>query len=298
MKPIATWLKAAAALLVAAGVLSTCSESCGPSSPGTMDGEEFSDAHGKVRLWEGGPCWADRNIGADGPWDCGWYFQWGGTTGYRYENGVWRMGDGTTADTPFPVDWTRISFDGGWQAADGTPLAPDAIRASLAGIENPAEQRAMLQAFLAAETSGDEVLALRRDGWIAADGVLTPEHDAARVHWGGEWRLPTLAEVRALIDRCDCTWTTNNGVVGCTVRGRGDYASASIFLPVGGWGFENTLLGDGATGGYWASDLWTANHACGLSLNPGPLSMGWSCDTPRMLGQLIRPVQGKRKPTL
>ena len=34
-------------------------------------------SEGKVQLWEGGPYWADRNIGADAPWECGLYFWWG-----------------------------------------------------------------------------------------------------------------------------------------------------------------------------------------------------------------------------
>ena len=37
----------------------------------------------KVQLWEGGPYWADRNIGADNPWDYGLYFWWGDTLGHR-----------------------------------------------------------------------------------------------------------------------------------------------------------------------------------------------------------------------
>ena len=37
----------------------------------------------KVQLWEGGPYWADRNIGADAPWEYGLYFWWGDTTGHR-----------------------------------------------------------------------------------------------------------------------------------------------------------------------------------------------------------------------
>ena len=36
---------------------------------------------GKVQLWEGGPYWADKNIGADNPWDYGLYFWWGDTKG-------------------------------------------------------------------------------------------------------------------------------------------------------------------------------------------------------------------------
>ncbi len=36
-----------------------------------------------VQLWEGGPYWADRNIGAAAPEDYGLYFWWGDTTGHR-----------------------------------------------------------------------------------------------------------------------------------------------------------------------------------------------------------------------
>jgi len=38
---------------------------------------------GKVQLWEGGPYWADRNIGTDKPEDYGLYFWWGDTKGHR-----------------------------------------------------------------------------------------------------------------------------------------------------------------------------------------------------------------------
>ena len=39
-------------------------------------------SRGKVQLWEGGPYWADRNIGADKPEDYGLYFWWGDTKGH------------------------------------------------------------------------------------------------------------------------------------------------------------------------------------------------------------------------
>ena len=45
--------------------------------------EARPDKPKKVQLWEGGPYWADRNIGADAPWEYGLYFWWGDTTGHR-----------------------------------------------------------------------------------------------------------------------------------------------------------------------------------------------------------------------
>ena len=92
-------------------------------------------------------------------------------------------------------------------------------------------------------------------GWITHDyNILVPEHDAAHVHWGGGWRMPTHDELDELVDNCDWAWTKVNDVEGYVVRGRGDYASASIFLPAAGQGYGAELGGVGTYGGCWASD--------------------------------------------
>ena len=36
-----------------------------------------------VQLWEGGPYWAECNVGATKPEECGYYFWWGDTVGYK-----------------------------------------------------------------------------------------------------------------------------------------------------------------------------------------------------------------------
>ena len=56
--------------------------------------EALAVSVGKVQLWEGGPYWADRNIGADKPWDYGLYFWWGDTVGYKFVNNVWVASNG------------------------------------------------------------------------------------------------------------------------------------------------------------------------------------------------------------
>ena len=35
----------------------------------------------KGQLWENGPVWAEKNIGAENPWVYGYYFWWGDTVG-------------------------------------------------------------------------------------------------------------------------------------------------------------------------------------------------------------------------
>ncbi len=102
-------------------------------------------------------------------------------------------------------------------------------------------------------TLGKSVDKLKSEGWVTEDGVLAPEHDAAHVHWGGDWRMPTKQELEDLNEKCEWTWTTKNGVNGYIVHGRGRYASASIFLPCAGIGDGTSLYFAGSYGHYWSS---------------------------------------------
>ena len=161
--------------------------------------EGLAASVGKVQLWEGGPYWADRNIGADNPWDYGLYFWWGDTTGHRPSGNTF-----------------SFSFE--------KSNCPTYLKTT------------------------DQ---LRSEGWIASNDVLAPSHDAAHMKWGGEWRMPREQEFNDLTNMCDLAWTTINGTRGCVVRGRGAYASNSIFLPFGGYGNRTSLTHDGLQGRYW-----------------------------------------------
>ena len=102
-------------------------------------------------------------------------------------------------------------------------------------------------------THNMNIATLQSEGWITADGVLAPAHDAAHVQWGGNWRMPTQQELSDLCSKCDWTWTTMNGVHGYVVKGQGAYASASIFLPCPGFGYGTSLGSAGSRGDYWSS---------------------------------------------
>ena len=109
-------------------------------------------------------------------------------------------------------------------------------------------------------TYGKSVSTLQSEGWITADSVLAPEHDAAYVQWGGAWRMPTVNEMADLNSKCDWTWTTMNGVNGYVVKGKGDYASASIFLPCAGYGNGGSLNNAGSDGRYWSSEPYSDSY--------------------------------------
>ena len=144
-------------------------------------------------------------------------------------------------------------------------------------------------------TFGKDKAALSKEGWVTAQGVLAPGHDAARALWGGNWRMPTKQELDDLCAKCDWNWTTMNGVYGCVVRGRGAYASASIFLPAAGDG-NGAFLDESNTYGYYWSSVPDAdrNHAWYLGFTSGD---HYTYGKGRDYGRSIRPVQGP-EPTM
>ena len=213
----------------------------------------------KVQLWKGGPYWARTNIGAEKPWESGYYFWWGDTVGYKWENGVWVASDGSSSGFSF-------------------------------------EKTKMLSKMFGREenipTSGEYFSTLQDEGWITQSGVLAPEHDAAHVKWGGKWRMPTGKEFRDLCEKCDWNWTQMHGVDGYAVCGRDEYAPASIFLPCVGYGDGTSLDLVGSCGCYWSSVpyLDSSYYSWSLYFNSG------SHDTLnylyRDIGYPVRPVQG------
>ncbi len=140
-------------------------------------------------------------------------------------------------------------------------------------------------------TYGKSTSTLQSEGWITADSVLAPAHDVAHVHWGGNWRMPTKQELSDLDSKCDWTWTTVNGVKGYVVKGKGVYASASIFLPCAGYGNGTSLSDAGSGGRYWSSVPSSDNfgNAWRLYFDSSDHRTGYHR---RNHGRSVRPVQG------
>ena len=80
--------------------------------------------------------------------------------------------------------------------------------------------------------------------------VLALDDDAARVSWGGEWRMPTEAEFSELMTNCTWTWSTLNGVNGYRISSKSN--GNSVFLPAAGWHDEEILQEAGIQGEYWS----------------------------------------------
>lgn len=61
---------------------------------------------------------------------------------------------------------------------------------------------------------------------------LDAEDDVAHVVWGGDWRMPTKAEMDELVDSCNWRWHVTDGYLGYKVTARnGNF----IFLPASGF---------------------------------------------------------------
>lgn len=112
------------------------------------------------------------------------------------------------------------------------------------------------------------------------------EHDAARMNWGGKWRLPTMEEVRELEAKCTLS---GNGLV-CVATGTNGnsiqfvltsfYFDNDFYRPI-----EDTPLWSGSLSRYW-----------GLSWSDS--GKRWYCDSNNanarpVNGYCIRPVMDK-----
>ena len=114
-------------------------------------------------------------------------------------------------------------------------------------------------------------------GTVDNKTVLDSDDDVAQVKWGGNWRMPTSAEIDELIDKCTWTWTTQNGTKGYKVTSKSN--GNSIFLPSIG----------GLYGTYWLSSLDgdLDSFACELYFERILVDRAYSY---RYYGSSVRPV--------
>lgn len=113
-------------------------------------------------------------------------------------------------------------------------------------------------------------------------------YDVAHVKWGGSWRMPTLDEIKELINNCSWEWTTVNGVSGQKVTGPN---GNSIFLPAAGFRSNTSLLSAGSCGYYLSGTLYEYDYGSGRAYLLG-FDRGyhdWDSSS-RLSGHPVRPV--------
>ena len=92
------------------------------------------------------------------------------------------------------------------------------------------------------------------------------KYDAAHEIWGDKWRMPTLEQIKELLDCCIFEWTALNGVNGGKFTGPN---GNSIFLPAAGYRFSNDMEEVGEGGAYWSGALspYSNCNACHLEFS-------------------------------
>ena len=113
------------------------------------------------------------------------------------------------------------------------------------------------------------------------------QYDAATANWGGSWRMPTIDEMRELVDHCEWEWTQVNGVDGSKVIGPN---GSCIFLPAAGVRYGASLGYVGYNGYYWSSTPYDGNYddeAYSFGFYDGDECVGCGY---RGDGQTVRPI--------
>ena len=102
--------------------------------------------------------------------------------------------------------------------------------------------------------------------------TLSGETDTATKLWGSNWRMPTQAELQALLDSCDVQWTYDykgdkTNIEGTIFTGKGNYKDNSVFLPAAGRCLRGSDNGQGYLGFYWSSTAYDRDKAYYLDLS-------------------------------
>ncbi len=91
---------------------------------------------------------------------------------------------------------------------------------------------------------------------------LFPSDDAARANAGSTWRMPTENEYNELLENCEISSKTVNGVAGFEVKGPN---GATIFIPSAGMLADYGMYDVGQAACFWTATTNTGNNARGVS---------------------------------
>lgn len=114
------------------------------------------------------------------------------------------------------------------------------------------------------------------------------QYDVAHVKWGGSWRMPTVKEIRELMEKCSWKRTTYNGVKGQLVTGPN---GNSIFLPAAGCRYYGTsVFYVGDNGFYWSATQHESYSYGAYDFYFSSSGGVWCSSNSRFFGCTVRPV--------
>ena len=114
--------------------------------------------------------------------------------------------------------------------------------------------------------------------------IAGTQYDVAHVKWGGSWVMPSLDQIKDLLDNCTSEWTTLNGVNGRRFTGKN---GGTFFLPAAGDRWDDGLYGAG--GYYWSSSQYPKGSNRAYSFVILSYNAEWASGS-RYFGRPVRPV--------
>ena len=193
------------------------------------------NGHEGIQLWEDGPYWATKNVGAESPEDYGWYFSWANPTAYEIRN---------VSDTPVQSGSSNYACE---------------CYTVIGGIKNEHPFQ------------GDPYMAEYANSYNQHVEVGVT-HDGAQANKGVKWRLPSKEECAGLIANTEMSYTTRNNVWGFLFTGtQTGYKNRSIFIPASGWSTAGTVSHRATAAYLWTSTFKDVGSTCvtGYSLQIG-----------------------------
>ena len=82
--------------------------------------------------------------------------------------------------------------------------------------------------------------------------IAGTDYDVAHVKWGGNWKMPSSAQIQELFANCTNDLINVNDVKGCLFTSSN---GRSIFLPMAGYYWHDNIQNDYYEGFYWSSTL-------------------------------------------
>lgn len=112
---------------------------------------------------------------------------------------------------------------------------------------------------------------LLSDRYQASSDKLNLEDDAAHIHMGGSWHMPTDEQIKELInaENTKCDWIEKDGINGIKIASQKD-KSKYIFIPASGYAWDDEIFGIGDIGSLWSSMLNDDAYSLGQRLYFGP----------------------------
>lgn len=121
--------------------------------------------------------------------------------------------------------------------------------------------------------------------------IIGTKYDVAKTLWGGDWRMPTLAELEELKDSCTWKIVEITNVTFCKVIGPN---GNSILLPLDGYRKGDELKSKGEWGFIWSAELYEGNSQYAANLTFSKKGQVSTSGYYRYGGESIRPVMDKR----